>query len=461
MIEINGKTNILGVIGDPIEHTLSPVIHNTLCELIGINAAYLPVHVVSGTSDAGESNISVAVKGLYASGVKGLNVTVPYKQDVMESLVEIDDLAKKIGAVNTLVLSKSGKGYKGYNTDMPGLRRALETKGVELSGEKAVIIGAGGAARAVCVMLESAGAEKIYLLNRTKEKAVKIAEEINIVVPLSLDEYKEIPDDKYIFFQCTSFGLKSGDGLVIDDDDFYRMAEYGYDLIYNPAVTPFLAKLNELGIKNDNGLSMLLYQGIIAFEYWFDIKVPGDYAKLTYAKLCQKLYGENIVLVGYMGSGKSTVGKALAEARGMNFLDLDEYIVEREGKSINQIFAEVGEQGFRDSESFSIDSLKYLSNTVISTGGGAVIRQSNRRMLKECGTVYYLSADVDTIYDRVKDDDQRPLLNGLSETEKKSKIADMLKARSMYYESAADITISTSNKTIEEILHDFEICDEL
>ncbi len=153
MIEINGKTNILGVIGDPIEHTLSPVIHNTLCELIGINAAYLPVHVVSGTSDAGESNISVAVKGLYASGVKGLNVTVPYKQDVMESLVEIDDLAKKIGAVNTLVLSKSGKGYKGYNTDMPGLRRALETKGVELSGEKAVIIGAGGAARAVCLML--------------------------------------------------------------------------------------------------------------------------------------------------------------------------------------------------------------------------------------------------------------------------------------------------------------------
>ncbi|MBQ2053354.1 MAG: AAA family ATPase [Eubacterium sp.] len=458
MIEINGKTSILGVIGDPIEHTLSPVIHNTLCELTGVNAAYLPIHVENAETD-GESNIASAVKGLYASGVKGLNVTVPYKQEVMKSLVEVDSLAAEIGAVNTLVPSKTGKGYKGYNTDMPGLRRALESKGVILEGKKAVIIGAGGAARAVCVMLEKAGVEKIYLLNRTKEKAEKIASEISCITPLGLSEYKDIPVDKYIFFQCTSFGLKDTDGLVIDDDDFYKMAEYGYDLIYNPAVTPFIAKLDSLGVRSDNGLSMLLYQGIIAFEYWFDTKISGEDARLTYARLCQKLYGDNIILVGYMGSGKTTIGKALAERRGMSFIDLDAYIVEREGRTINQIFAEDGEEKFREIETFAIDSIRFMHNTVVSTGGGAVLRTANRNLLKDCGRIYYLQADVDTIYERVKDDTARPLLNGLSEEEKKAKISEMLKQREVYYKTTSDVAINTSGKTVDEIVNFFSITE--
>ena len=114
MNKIDGKTKILGVIGNPIQHTLSPVIHNTLCELMGINAVYVPIHV--------ENDIEVAVNGLYASSVSGLNITVPYKQDVMKALKGIDPLAEKIGAVNTLVPDDGG--YKGYNTDMPGLYRA-------------------------------------------------------------------------------------------------------------------------------------------------------------------------------------------------------------------------------------------------------------------------------------------------------------------------------------------------
>jgi shikimate dehydrogenase len=156
MREINGKTETLGVIGNPIEHTLSPVIHNTLCELLGINAVYVPIHV--------EQDIDTAIKGLYASGIKRLNVTVPYKKDVMNSLVEIDELAEEIGAVNTLVPFAGG--FKGYNTDMPGLKRALESKGVKLEGKKAILIGAGGAARAVCLMLIKSGvSSKLFLFD--------------------------------------------------------------------------------------------------------------------------------------------------------------------------------------------------------------------------------------------------------------------------------------------------------
>lgn len=441
MIEINGKTKILGVIGNPIEHTLSPVIHNTLCELLGIDAVYVPIKV--------ESDIVTAVNGLVESGVYGLNITVPYKQEVMKSIKGIDEAAQEIGAVNTLV--RCNGGYKGYNTDMPGLARALETKGVTLKGKKAVIIGAGGAARAVCVMLYNLGAECVYLLNRSIEKAQTIANEFPFIIPMRLTDYNKIPEDRYIMFQCTSVGLKEGDGLVIDDDDFYKMADYGYDLIYNPAVTPFIAKLNELGIKNDNGLTMLLYQGIIAFEMWFGVKVKHEISEMVYAELCKKLYGDNIVLVGYMGSGKTSVGKALAKHKGMDFIDLDEYIVEKEGRSINDIFAYENEEYFRNVESEVIREMSSRYNTVISTGGGAVLRKENRDNLSKLGTVVYLKADAETILNRVKGDSSRPLLKADSEEELRKNINIMIDKRNPYYEIFANQVIYTDRLTPEEI----------
>ncbi|MCR5105208.1 MAG: shikimate dehydrogenase [Eubacterium sp.] len=451
MENINGKTKILGVIGNPIEHTLSPVIHNTLCDIKGINAVYVPIHV--------EQDIEAAVKGLYASGFSGLNITVPYKQEVMGALVGIDALAEKIGAVNTLVPDKGG--FKGYNTDMPGLKRALESKNVTLDGKKAIVIGAGGAARAVCVMLEEYGASKVYLVNRSIDKAEAIASELSVVQALALADYKKIPKDKYLMFQCTSVGLKPDDGLVIDDDDFYRMSDYGYDLIYNPAQTPFIKKLNDLRIRNDNGLSMLLYQGIIAFEYWFDVKVSEEEAERVLTKLRESLYGKNIVLTGYMGCGKSSVGKKLAEKLGMTFVDTDEEIVKREGKSINEIFAESGENGFRQIETEVLKDLSYFGNRensmpngsgmVIATGGGIVLKKENMPLLKNAGKVFYLRADAETTFERVKQDSSRPLLSANDEDELKNKISSMLIARKGYYEIISDEIIDTEDKNIEEV----------
>ena len=440
-MNIDGRTKILGVIGNPIEHTLSPVIHNTLCELLGIDAVYVPIHV--------ENDIVTAVNGLAASDVYGLNVTVPYKQEVMKVLSGIDEEAAEIGAVNTLV--RSNGGYKGYNTDMPGLKRALESKGIELEGKKAIILGAGGAARAVSIMLRNAGVSKIYLVNRSFDKAQALAADNDLITPIAQADYKSIPEDKYIMFQCTSLGLKEGDGKLIEDDDFYKMAEYGYDLIYNPAVTPFLAALDRLGIKNDNGLTMLLYQGVIAFEMWFGVKITAENAERVYAELCKKIYGENIVLVGYMGSGKTSVGKALAKDRNMDFIDLDEYIVQKEGRSINDIFTYESEEYFRNLESKVIAGLSNLSNTVISTGGGAVLRKGNRDNLGKLGRVVYLKADVDTIVERVKGDDSRPLLQSESEEELRKRVSMMLDSRNPYYEIFADQVIYTDRLTPSEI----------
>ena len=440
-MEINGKTKVLGVIGNPIEHTLSPVIHNTLCKLLGIDAVYVPIHV--------ENDIATAINGLSAAGIYGLNITVPYKQDVMQVLTGVDDDAAEIGAVNTLV--RSNGGYRGYNTDMPGLKRALRNKGVDIEGKKAIILGAGGAARAVSFMLKNAGASKIYLINRSFDKAQAIADENELITPVAVEDYKLIPDDKYIMFQCTSLGLKEGDGRLIEDDNFYKMAEYGYDLIYNPAVTPFLATLEKLGIKNDNGLTMLLYQAIIAFELWFGVKISQENANIVYAELCKKIYGENIILVGYMGSGKTSVGRALAEKRKMNFLDLDDYIVRKEGRSINDMFTYESEEYFRNVEQNTIKELLSITNTVISTGGGAVLRKVNRENLKEMGKIVYLKADVDTLVDRLKGDKSRPLLKSDTEEELRKRISTMMDFRNPYYEFFADQVIYTDRLTPSEI----------
>ena len=167
---IDGHTRTCGLIGNPVEHTMSPAIHNTLAERLGHNLVYIPFHVEEG-------RVSDAVKGAFALNILGVNVTVPYKSDVIPTLVDIDDLAEKIGAVNTLVRTETG--YKGYNTDMPGLYRAMSSDGVRLEGEEVILLGAGGVARAVAFLCASKKVERVYILNRSQEKAKAVADEVN------------------------------------------------------------------------------------------------------------------------------------------------------------------------------------------------------------------------------------------------------------------------------------------
>ena len=476
-MEIDGKTRLIGLMGNPVEHTLSPVIHNGISKRMGIPSVYMPFHVE-------EERVGDAVRGAYALNVLGLNVTVPHKNAVKDYLVEMDEAADHIGAVNTLVRIEDKNGYKGYNTDMMGLRRQIHEDGIDLAGQTVVILGAGGAAKAVVYMCILDGAEKVYLLNRTVAKAEVIAEQMNRlqqggkitdvgdktgrshkemvsrmdgqamtqIIPMAMQDYTKISEDDLIVFQATSIGLAPHiDDVVLEDKAFYSKVRIGVDLIYNPAMTKFMKLVMEQGGKAYNALKMLLYQGVIAYELWHNIMVPQDIIEDIYVDLKRKVYPkDNYVLIGFMGSGKTTFGKALAAHCGMDFLDTDEYIEQQAGKTIAQIFAEDGEEAFRQIETDTLIQLRdSLHNTVVATGGGMPLRKENARLLKEIGTVNYLTATCKEIYDRVKDDTKRPLLQTDNPYEK---ICNMMKERKPKYEAACDKVIDTNSNDIEEII---------
>lgn len=274
-MNINGRTAVCGLIGNPVEHSISPAIHNNLAEMMNIDLIY-------STFKVENDNVDQAVKGAYALNIRGLNVTVPHKSAVIPSLVEVDDLAYKIGAVNTLV--RTDKGYKGYNTDILGLKRELEEENVQIENEDVIILGAGGASRAITYLCASLGASHIYLLNRTVKKAVIIADSVNsssgsnVVIPMALSEYSKLKGRQYIVIQTTSAGLYPNcDSAPIEDMEFYEMVAQGVDIIYNPAETKFMRLVKATGGQAYNGLKMLLYQGVAAFELWNNVKVPKEY----------------------------------------------------------------------------------------------------------------------------------------------------------------------------------------
>lgn len=282
--DINGYTRTCGLIGNPVEHTLSPVIHNTLSMVLGENLAYVPFHVENG-------RLEDAVKGAFALNLLGLNVTVPYKSDVIPYLTDIDPLAENIGAVNTLVRTETG--YKGYNTDMPGLYRAMCEDGVKVKGEKVLILGAGGVARAVAMLLLDKGAREAILLNRTVQKAQEVADEVNRIAgrkfakAMPMDAYDTLPAGKqYLAIQATSVGMYPHcDAVVIEDPAFYEKIHTGYDLIFNPPKTRFMELVEAQGGKAYNGAKMLLYQGIIAFELWTGCEVAAWLADKVYERM--------------------------------------------------------------------------------------------------------------------------------------------------------------------------------
>lgn len=288
-MNINGYTRVCGLIGNPVEHTMSPAIHNTIAQSMGENLVYVPFHVPKGY-------VKEAVEGALALNLLGCNVTIPYKSDVIPYMKEMDGLAEKIGAVNTLVRVEGG--FKGYNTDMLGLYRAMCEDDITVKGEQVIILGAGGVARAVALMLSMKGAEKIIILNRTLEKAQQIADEVNkvgkssIALATKLDEYKLIFSDtkdnhsekkKWLCIQATNVGMfPKQDEVVIEDPWFYANIHTGYDLIYNPSCTKFMTLAQKEGARAYNGLKMLLWQGIIAYELWTGKQVGTDLAQKAF-----------------------------------------------------------------------------------------------------------------------------------------------------------------------------------
>lgn len=282
-MNVNGLTRICGLIGDPVEHTLSPLIHNTLAEKQGCNLVYVPFHVK-------KENLAHVVKGAYGLNILGMNVTVPYKSRIIPYLDKTDALAAKIGAVNTLV--RTDKGYEGYNTDITGLYWAMCSENIQLKDSQIVLLGAGGAARAAAFLCAEKGAKQVYLLNRSIDKAEVLADEVNriynrnCIFPMALADYEKLPAQKMTAIQSTSVGLYPNvEDVIIDDMEFYKNIHTAYDLIYKPEETKFMKLVKEAGGSAYNGLKMLLYQGITAYELWNHVSIPEETAKEVYELL--------------------------------------------------------------------------------------------------------------------------------------------------------------------------------
>ena len=285
-MEINGKTKLMGLIGNPVEHTLSPVIHNTIAENMNENMVYVPFPVAD--------DIESAIKGAYALGIQGMNITVPYKSDVIPFLAKLDKEAEIIGAVNTLVRTENG--YKGYNTDLPGLYRAILSEGIEVRGSRVIIVGAGGAARAAAFMCAFYKAERVVILNRTVEKAERIVNEVKektgfaAMEAKAITDYHSIKGEGYLVLQATKVGLyPKTEESPITDEVFFKKAAVVYDLIYTPQQTMFMRLAQGQGVAAYNGLKMLLYQGVAAYEMWNQVSVPDTVVEKVYQALLDQL----------------------------------------------------------------------------------------------------------------------------------------------------------------------------
>lgn len=263
---MSGKTRVCGVLAYPVEHSMSPLMQNYYAEMSGVDLIYVPFKTEP-------SRLGEAVRGAYAMNVLGLNVTVPHKQAVMEHLAAIDEGAAAIGAVNTLV--RMEEGYKGYNTDAEGLMRAMKREGIPIAGRVCILIGAGGAAKASGYMLAREGAAKIYVLNRSLNRAEALAAGINrtfgreVMTAMGLDEWEKIPETGCLAVQTTSVGMHPNvKDSPITDEAFFAKIDTAVDIIYTPERTQFMKLAEAAGAKTMNGLNMLIYQGIIAFELW-------------------------------------------------------------------------------------------------------------------------------------------------------------------------------------------------
>ncbi len=274
--EINGKTKIIGVIGKNIENSFSPLIHNQIILKYLLNFCYLPFKIA-------ETDLSKAFQGIKALNIRGVNVILPYKERVIEFLDELEESARRIGAVNTIVNNKGI--LAGYNTDAIGFKKSVQEEGkFIIKRKKAVILGAGGATRAVVYALLEEGIKEVCIFNRTLEKAKKIKQDFSsffpessiYAFPLREESIKDKIKKAHLLVNTTSVGMPPKiDNTPLPDEKLFHPNLLVYDLIYHPAKTLFLRQAERAGAKIINGLPMLVYQGIESFYLWTGLKPEG------------------------------------------------------------------------------------------------------------------------------------------------------------------------------------------
>ncbi len=362
-----------------------------------------------------------------------INVTIPYKQDVIPYLDEISDTAKKIGAVNTIV-NRDGKLY-GYNTDFFGMRSLILTNKMNPCGKKALVLGTGGTSKTAVAVLEDLGASEIYKVSRTARDGA-----------ITYEDAEKYHSDAEFIINTTPVGMYPKIGVSPIDLDRFSKVEAVVDAVYNPLRPKLISDALKKTIPATGGLYMLVAQAARACEFFIDTEISDEKILEVYKIMLRKT--ENIVLVGMPASGKTTIGKRIAEKLGMDFVDCDDEIVKKTGKSIPEIFAECGETGFRDVEAETVKEVSARKNTVIATGGGAILRETNTDMLRENGRIYFVDRNLESLIPT----SDRPTASSREAIEKR------YRERYGIYVSCCDVHIKATDiveENTEKIIEDF------
>lgn len=351
----------------------------------------------------------------------GINVTIPYKKDVIPYLDDLSPLAKRMGSVNTVVRKPDGTLY-GHNTDYFGFYSMICRSGIQVRRKKVLVLGSGGASNTAVKVLEDLGAS-VVIISRSGN---------NNYSNLHLHR------DAAVIVNTTPVGMYPNTGVSPVDLRGFPLLEGVLDMIYNPSKTKLLLDAESLGLPHENGLWMLVAQAKEAAEYFGNKPLDDTVIASVHRKLSVQM--QNIVLIGMPGSGKSTIGALLAKTLGRPMADSDRKIVELAGKTIPEIFAEDGEAAFRQLETAALEELGKLSCFVIATGGGCVTQPQNYPLLHQNSCIIYLDRDICKL-----PTDGRPL-------SQVNKLSDMYAIRKPMYEAFADFTVD-NNGTPEETVN--------
>lgn len=358
----------------------------------------------------------------------GINVTIPYKKDILPYLDDISAIAQKMGAVNTIIRRPDGT-LLGHNTDYQGFISMVKHSGISVRGKKVLVLGSGGASNTAVEALKELGAT------------------VTVISRRGANNYENLflHTDAAVIVNATPVGMYPDTGSSPVCLDLFPQLEGVLDLIYNPARTQLLLDAEKRGITTENGLWMLVAQAREAAELFTGTDIADAKIAQIHAKLSTQM--QNIILVGMPGCGKTTVGHLLAEKTGKPFMDSDALITELAGKSIPQIFEEDGEDVFRMWETKALEQLGRKSGLIISTGGGCITRQRNYPLLHQNGVIIWLKRELSLL-----PTEGRPLSQA-------NKLQDLYRLRKPLYEAFSDIIISndgTPEESVSSILNALE-----
>ena len=413
-----------GLIGERLGHSFSPEIHGAIADY-KYELKELPREELAGFFRKKE--------------FCAVNVTIPYKEAVIPLLDEVEDAARDIGAVNTVV-NKDGKLY-GYNTDCYGMRAAMLREGILPVGKKVLICGAGGTSKTASYVARELGASEVVFLSRNKKDGCETYE----------DAYVK-HTDAGVIINTTPCGMyPDNSSCAVDISKFPELSGV-FDAVYNPLRSPLIVAAKCRGIPASGGLFMLVSQAVRASELFRGRVCSKGLAERIYSDILKRK--ENIVLIGMPSSGKTTVGKLVAKALDREFVDTDDEIERREGASPAELIRKYGEAHFRDSEAAAVREVSKLQGKVIATGGGAVLRRENVDRLLQNGRIYFLNRPLDMLTAT----GDRPLTSDRESLEKK------YRERIDIYNDVCDVktdSSKTASDAAKSILDDFDLQETL